>query len=583
MHRWTITLLALALAAPGAHALAAAPTIRAVTAANARGDVTPRYDKLELHVDLTATFDNPFDPDQVELSAEFTAPSGKTFAVWGFYNPTTAAWLVRFAPTEAGAWRYVVTVEDREGTVHSDAGSFRCVDSVNHGFVGVASHGRYFQYSDGSSFYGVGLWYNDNFTRRRGAINEPALDGLRRLGVNFISFYPSLLETTETGLGRYDANRAARLDQLVEWCDQRDLHISWNLVFHANISEAVWGRGNAEYRRTPYRSIAPARDFFASPAAWEYQKKLNRYTLARWGYSRSIFLWFIIDEINGAEGWTEGDRDAAHDWCRRMNEFFHVSDPYGRPTTGTQSGGVDEWWPAGYKIFDVAGRELYETQGHPLPAGGKPDLVNDHPLRASYLNYAKQTQALWNGFKKPAIIAESGYDHTYYEPGTPGYLAAYHNALWTTLANGGAATPFWWCYSPYITDSILTSHVRAFANFVRSVDFASREWQPTPAETSAGDVWALRAGGEIIGWAANPMAGVARESISLTGVPAGAYDVRLYRTWRGTYLQPIPVDVTDDGRLTFAIPELTAVDGRGQNMGDDVAFKIAPRDGRRSR
>jgi hypothetical protein len=346
------------------------------------------------------------------------------------------------------------------------------------------------------------------------------------------------LETRQGGLGRYDAARSERLDELVAWCDARDMHISWNLVFHANISEAVWGQGNSEYRSNPYRTIAPAKDFFASEKAWKYQQKLYRYVVARWGYSRAVFLWFTIDEINGTEGWTEGDRAAAHDWCRRMNDFFHTHDPYGRPTTGTQSGGVDQWWPAGYEIFDIAGREIYETQGHPMPVGGKPDLVNDNPLRASYRTYAKQTEALWSGFEKPAIIAESGFDHTYYEPGMPGYLATYHNALWAVLANGGAATPFWWSYSPYINEGVVTSQVRNFATFVRDIDFTGSGWRPHAVEISTGDAWAMRSEDLMFGWAANPMSGIAKETVTLAGLDDGAYDVHLYRTYAGSTCRP---------------------------------------------
>jgi len=39
------------------------------------------YEKLELHVDLKATYTNPFDPDQIDLWAEFTAPSGKPWRI----------------------------------------------------------------------------------------------------------------------------------------------------------------------------------------------------------------------------------------------------------------------------------------------------------------------------------------------------------------------------------------------------------------------------------------------------------------------------------------------------------------------
>ncbi len=536
-----------------------------------------RYEKFELQVDFRAEFDNPYDPDQVDLSAEFTAPSGKVWRVFGFYNPSFGSqWIVRFAPTETGDWSYVVKVRDRQGTAESDRGEFHCTESRRHGFVGVAPNRRYLRYSDGSSFYGVGLWYNDGFGGgARGFITEESLDQLQRLGVNFISFFPTPLETTGTGLGRYDAARAARLDELVRWCEDRDLHISWNLVFHSHISENVWGGSNALYRNNPYRSIAPAKEFFASEPAWIYQQKLYRYVIARWGYSRAVFLWFVIDEINGTEGWAEGDHDVAEAWCRKMNDFFHEHDGYGRPTTGTQSGGIDQWWPGGYSVFDVAGREIYEAQGHPMPAGNKPDLMGDHPLRASYRNYAKQTHDLWTGFEKPAIIAESGWDHTWYEPGTPGYLATYHNALWATLASGGSATPFWWSYSPYINESVVTSQIRNFANFVRDVDFAGAAWRPAEVEVSAGDGWAMQSDKLTFGWVANPSSGVANETFTVAGLADGPYEVQLYRTWRGMYLPPIPATASG-GKLTVAIPELTRTEDRAQNIGDDVAFKIAP-------
>ena len=37
----------------------------------------PLYGMWELTIDLRASYDNPFDPEQVDLTAEFTTPSGK--------------------------------------------------------------------------------------------------------------------------------------------------------------------------------------------------------------------------------------------------------------------------------------------------------------------------------------------------------------------------------------------------------------------------------------------------------------------------------------------------------------------------
>src|ERR1035438_8315398 len=178
-----------------------------------------RYEKMELNVDLQATFQNPYDPDQIDLSAEFTAPSGKVWKIWGFYNQTStsALWMVRFAPNEAGTWRYVVKVKDTQGATESRPAEFAVTESKHPGFIGIAANKRYLQFNNGSPFYGVGLWYNDSYERSdSGAITEENLDGLKQHGVNFISFFNTRLETMGTGLGRYDQDRSRRLGRSEE-------------------------------------------------------------------------------------------------------------------------------------------------------------------------------------------------------------------------------------------------------------------------------------------------------------------------------------------------------------------------------
>jgi len=365
------------------------------------------------------------------------------------------------------------------------------------------------------------------------------------------------------------------VDQLFEWCEQRDLHISWNIWFHSYISMAVWGGGNARYRNNPYVLVSSAKDFFGSEEAWKYQEKLYRYIIARWGYSRALFLWFTVDEINGTEGWTKGGQAVAEQWSRKMDQYFNAHDPYGRPTTGTQSGGIGQWWPEGYEIFDIASREIYEAQGHPMPKSGKLGPDDESPIQLSYRNYATQTRNLWNGWHKPAMVGECGWDHTYYEPGMPGYLAMYHNALWVCLANGLCATPFWWSYSDWLNDSIVTNQMLHFSRFVADIDFANLNFEP--AEITAGDcdAWAMKSDKLIFGWVVHPRTSVANESFTISGLRDGSYDVRLYRTWRGRYMDGQTVECRD-GKLTCTIPELKTTRGHALHIGNDSAFKITP-------
>ena len=55
------------------------------------------YEKLELPLNITAVFANPFDPDEVNITATFKAPSGKEWKVPGFYSQ---AWLTGFKVPE---------------------------------------------------------------------------------------------------------------------------------------------------------------------------------------------------------------------------------------------------------------------------------------------------------------------------------------------------------------------------------------------------------------------------------------------------------------------------------------------------
>ena len=535
-----------------------------------------RYEKLELQIDLRASYSNPFDPDEVDLWAEFTAPSGKMWRIWGFYNPSSwsSLWMVRFAPTETGAWKYVVKVKDAQGTAESPSRSFETVPSPHHGFLTISPNGRYWRYSDETSFYGVGLWYNDEYNLfSQGQITTDGLDEIKKRGGNFIGFFPTPLETMGSGLGRYDQNQCGRLDQLFQWCEERDLHISWNLWFHSWISEAVWGGGNARYRNNPYRLLVGAADFFVSEDAWKYQEKLHRYIIARWGYSRALFLWFVVDEINGTEGWLQGDQPKAEEWCRKMDRFFNEHDPYGRATTGTQSGGIGEWWPGGYRIFDIAAREIYEAQGHPMPQSGKLGPADESPLQFSYRNYAVQIQNLWSGFAKPAMIGECGWEHTYYEAEMPEYLAMYHNALWVSLANGSCATPFWWAYSERLNDNVLTNQMLYFSRFVADIDFANLNFKPATITAGQSDAWAMKSDKMVFGWVVNPRTSMANESFTISGLPDGKCTVRLYRTWRGVYLEDQTVECRN-GSLTVTIPELKTTEGRASHIGHDVALKI---------
>lgn len=528
------------------------------------------YDKFEAGLTIKARFINPFDPDDIDIMATFTSPSGKKWAIPGFYHYTFGTmWKIRFAPDELGKWTYQVHVRDKLGEAMSEVKSFKTIRSKYKGPIRIADNKRFLEYKNGSPFYGVGLWYN-------GRVTKENLDELKSKGVNFISNFITPLETMGSGVGRYDQDICMRIDDMFELCEEREILISLNLWFHSFLSETVWGGFNIRWHTNPYQQITSAKEFFRSSAAWKYQEKLYRYFIARWGYSRSLALWFIVDEINGTDGWVSGDSVMAGQWTKNVHGYFKKNDPYNHPTTGTRSGGIKEFFHDGYQVTDIAAREIYEAQGFPITKAGTLDSADIHPLTYSYNNYADQIRTIWDGYGKPVIIGETGWDHTYYEPGMPGYVAMHHNVLWVSLATGTAMTPFWWAFGRRMNDVIVSNQLMSIRKFTDSISF-SKLANPLRIKVSIpdGDGFGMKSDALIYGWVVNTKTDVAGDSVTISSLKDGRYKLKLFHTWRGEFLGEKEVIATN-GTLMFSVPSLHTTDGHASYIGQDAAFILEP-------
>ena len=139
-------------------------------------------DLYELHLSVSKTFDNPFDPCSCDLSAVFTAPSGKRVTVPAFFDvlcqrreknpggeelvdPLGAEFFtVRFRPDEAGP--YAAVVELREGGRYDVKESWQ-------------SDTRFTKQGEAEPAYPGGHWTATQYDRH--------YDGQRRVGsVSFV-------------------------------------------------------------------------------------------------------------------------------------------------------------------------------------------------------------------------------------------------------------------------------------------------------------------------------------------------------------------------------------------------------------
>lgn len=527
--------------------IAVASAAPRITGFAADRDTVPRYARIEIRVDLAGSYANPDDPDLIGISGEFTSPSGKRWDIPGFHSD--GGFKVRFAADEIGAWTYAVRAREGAADTLSAKKAFMVAPSANHGWVRTAANKRYFRHDDGTAYHALGLGYPWN-------VKESVLDSLKAAGGNTIVYWNStfdwegggggrhLIESADSGLGRYDDRKGARVDQILSWCEARGMTMIFCIWPHPFLGDEINpgnkpGGWEAFYGDNPYKNLVKARDFFDDPRAWEYQRKLYRYLVARWGYSPALEHWWTVVETPGTDAWALRGPAVVEAWSRKVQDWFHANDPYGHPVSGSQQGNEDNYWAEGYRIFDIANREIYFNG-------------------SSHLSVVQETGKLWSQFKKPIVIGEIG---NYKSPKT------FHHAMWSALASGAASAPFWWNY-PDQWSPENWAYMTAYSSFVKDIPFADLvEPQRLTPTVSGASAWAIVSDRMAFGWLINDGGKVAGKSLTLSGLPDGAWKAVWFDTWKGTALGAASPVTVQAGKLVIQAPAGDAA---------DLAFKAWP-------
>jgi len=336
-----------------------------------------------------------------------------------------------------------------------------------------------------------------------------------------------ILESLDSGLGRYDQIKSGRIDQLINWSEEHDMIMMFAIWPHDLLSNTVWAH---QWHENPYKNVTSVIDFYGSEEAWQYQEKQYRYIIARWGYSRAMGIWEIVNEINGTDGWQAGRTSEARLWVRKVHEYFKENDPMNRPTTASQSGGI--YWSQGYEEVDLPNVHLYET-GWGMEYPG-------NPLRSSAYIYNYVARQFWSDFDKPGILGEAGYTDSYGNFATPSqqYTELYHNALWASWAGGLATTPFWWSYqSRNIMSDDVMDQLLSFSRIVLNHDFTSQNVHPVMLEVENGDGYAMNGENTAYGWIRHEFGDpVQGKKAKIIGLQDTSYTLSWYDPWAGNLL-----------------------------------------------
>ncbi len=151
---------------------------------------------------------------------------------------------------------------------------------------------------------------------------EKVLETLKDKGANSFRtlFDPAVYDIEFEKMNNYYDRQyqAWEFDRVVEKCKELDLRIEWNMMIHYALGHHPYGadqfdwdninnEGNYEnwsngtdgfcYWRE--LNLDTPLDFLTHPLAIVNYKKKLRYMIARWGYTRNIFLMELVSEMNG--------------------------------------------------------------------------------------------------------------------------------------------------------------------------------------------------------------------------------------------------------------------------------------------
>jgi len=431
------------------------------------------YEKFEVRFDVPDRYPNPFDGEQVAVSAVIRPPDGAEVTVDGFYSQDfyreTGAtgdqlfpqgrpcWLVRYSPRIEGRHSYRLRIRDARGRAEWGPGFFEATAPSSPGYVRVSvKDRRFFEFESGSPFFPIGhnirspfdTRHNDLFPWKRRWIDGSSVytryfSLMAANGENLTEIWSSAwslgLEWSPMwkgyhGIGQYNMLNAWEMDKVLEDAGANGIYV--NLVVHnhgkfGSMSDAEWHHNPFNVELGGY--LSNPEDYFTNPRAIKDFLNLMKYMVARWGYSTSIFAWELWSELN----LTGASRDFYRkqevvDWHRLMGRAVEDMD-FNRHMVSTHFSGdytVQNTNIVGLEEMDLAPVDAYHGSTDPL-------AIVDLMLRTAEFN---------RKFGKPVLITEFGGSHI--AQGAAHLEDSLHAALWCSpcVDVGGVPMMWWWMF-----------------------------------------------------------------------------------------------------------------------------------------
>ncbi len=563
---------------------AALLAVAATASAGGAPATVATYERWEAVVPMSLGWSDPFDPEQVSVVGVFEHESGKRFRVPGFgfqdYRYAVdraqreerltavgqADFRVRFAPPLPGryAWRIEIALHGHPRKAER-SGVLVATKPTGKGPLRRVEGRRYLQTASGEGVFLIGqnvAWSTDTapLDDLLRYVREMAASGQNVLRLWHCTWCLGF-EHAETG--RYDLERAWKLDRLLDECERRGVTVILCLENAHDVKE----------KKSPYwrgtGRIAKPTEFFTSEAARRAFRNRIRYAVARWGCSPAIGAWELCNEIEyavlGPLELNAAVRDRTfRPWLDEMAAHLRKWDAHGHLVTASLA--VDRLWEGLNESpwLDLVQHHCYlnawDTDGAAkvlrnlayIRDAGKPCLLGE-----------------FGGAEAGVYGAKENVVHKADERGV--HL---HNAIWASAMSGACGTPLHWWWDTYIRPRKLYGHYAALAAFLRGTPWRDPKLEPLDLSTTHARILALRGDGWALAWAQNPQftwhnakaldnaEPTPRLPMALAKMKPGVYRIEWWDTHRGVVTRA--EERACAGDMSLAIPPIAT----------DVAVKI---------
>jgi len=577
----------------------------------ANADTVPCFEKYELTFALPDRYTNPFDTNQVWVTASFSGPDGNTTEVFGYYGQDyyreikaseeffsqqgAPYWRVRFAPSVEGKYTCTLKAGDTNGVTSWGPIEFTATKAELPGFVRVSkTDPRHFEFDNGDFFFPIGHNIRSPYDKRMDdqfpwvqrwpegpSAYERYLKDMSAHGENFVEIWSCAwslgLEWSDQhpgyhGVGQYNMKNAWELDRIMDVANEKDIYI--NLIIHnhgkfSTYCDEEWNYNPFNIRNGGYLRLPDY--YFTDKRAKEDFRDLMRYFIARWGYSTRVFAWELWSELNltGSRNnqWHYHRNPAVVAWHKEMGPAVKEMDPYDHMVSTHVSSDYKEQNP---DIISLDGMDLCPVDAY----HGSDDPVH-------IVELLEKTAEFNNMYNKPVIVTEFG--GAWHGQTAKHLEETLHAALWSSTCIPIGATPLYWWWH-LIEEQNFYPKYAGIQKFMKGVDRCDPSLLMfKPDLTIDGErarnvkIQSMKSGVFAIGWIyrrdfenIDPSDGEQTSGLvfELPEMTEKEYTVEFWNTLDGTVIQSYAA-VTKGGILSITVPSFRR----------DIAFKVFPSKG----